>query len=81
MLPHPDRSSFFFLQVVDGPNGNFTGFNEQNSDVAGMQFLYDQLSSRVQSRSFNVANWPNVSANLATGQKSVSYRTKGVSRC
>lgn len=57
--------SYLSWQVVDGPNGNFTSFEDQNGDVVDMQFLYDQLSSRVQSRSFNVANWPNVSGNFA----------------
>ncbi|KAI9569636.1 phospholipase B [Boletus coccyginus] len=52
-------SSASIFNVVDGPNGNFTGFDDQNGDVVDMQFLYDQLSSRVQSRSFNIANWPN----------------------
>lgn len=71
----------FLLQVVDGPNGNFTGFDDQNGDVTGMQFLYDQLSSTVQSRSFSVANWPNVSGGFTTGQRPISYDAKGISRC
>lgn len=30
-----------------------------------MQYLYNELSSKVNTRSFNVANWPNVSGNFA----------------
>ncbi|KAG9316593.1 phospholipase B [Chiua virens] len=52
-------TSASIFNTINGPNGNFTGFNDQNGDIAGMQFLYDQLSSKVQSRSLNVANWPN----------------------
>ena len=73
--------TFLSRQVVDGPNGNFTGFNDQNGDVAGMQFLYDQLSSRVPSRSFNVANWPNVSGRFAVSQRPMSHVVEGISRC
>jgi lysophospholipase len=52
-------SSASIFNAVDGSNGNFTGFNNENGDISGMQFLYGQLSSKVQSRSLNVANWPN----------------------
>ncbi|KAH0827839.1 phospholipase B [Lanmaoa asiatica] len=67
-------SSASIFNVVDGSSGNFTGFDGQNGDVTGMQFLYEQLSSRVQSRSFNVANWPNAfqAINPATFQDSSS---------
>jgi hypothetical protein len=46
-----------------------------------MQFLYDQLASRVHSRSFNVANWPNVSGSFAVGQGPISDVAQGISRC
>ncbi|KAF8554177.1 phospholipase B [Imleria badia] len=67
-------SSASIFNAVDGSNGNFTGFDNQDGDVIGMQFLYQQLSSNVQSRSFNVANWPNAfqGVNPATFQDSPS---------
>ncbi|KAF9227378.1 phospholipase B [Gyrodon lividus] len=52
-------SASFFNQVLDEPNGIFAAFDDQNGDEPGMKFLYEQLSSKVQSRSLNVANWPN----------------------
>ncbi|KAF9241566.1 phospholipase B [Melanogaster broomeanus] len=52
-------SASFFNQVLDDSNGIFAGFDDENGDESGMNFLYEQLSSNVQSRSFNVANWPN----------------------
>ncbi|KAG8213909.1 phospholipase B [Butyriboletus roseoflavus] len=72
-----DQAAFMMgssASFFNGPNGNFTGFNNQNGDVTGMQFLYEQLSSKVQSRSFNVANWPNAfqGVNPATFQDSSS---------
>ena len=66
MFSCPD-CSYLSWQVIDESTGNFTGFDDQNGNVADMQFLYDQLASRVQSRSFNVANWPNVSGSFAAG--------------
>ena len=79
VFPYSGCSEFW--QAVDGSNGNFTGFNNENGDISGMQFLYGQLSSKVQSRSLNVANWPNVSGNFAAGHESMSYAVKGISRC
>ena len=76
----PVAHDLFSLQAVNGPNGNFTGFDGQDGDVIGMQFLYQQLSSRVQSRSFNVANWPNVSGSAVVYQRPMSYVAKGISR-
>ncbi|KAF8135442.1 phospholipase B [Boletus edulis] len=67
-------TSASIFNAVDGPNGNFKSFNNQNGDVTGMQFLYEQLASKVHSRSFNVANWPNAfqEINPATFQDSSS---------
>ncbi|KIJ68152.1 hypothetical protein HYDPIDRAFT_173810 [Hydnomerulius pinastri MD-312] len=67
-------SSSFFNEVLDESNGNFEGFDDGNGDEEGMNFLYEQLSSAVQSRALNVANWPNAfqGVNPATFQDSSS---------
>ncbi|KIJ18736.1 hypothetical protein PAXINDRAFT_129113 [Paxillus involutus ATCC 200175] len=52
-------SASFFNPVLNESNGLFAAFDSQNGDESGMNFLYEQLSSKVQSRSLNVANWPN----------------------
>ncbi|KAH7888717.1 phospholipase B [Phlebopus sp. FC_14] len=54
--------------------GNFSGFDGQNGDEAGMTFLYQQFSSNFETRSLNVANWPNPfqGVNPATFQDSSS---------
>ncbi|KAL4078419.1 lysophospholipase catalytic domain-containing protein [Scleroderma yunnanense] len=52
-------SASAFNGILDVSSGNFVGFNTENGDASGMQFLYQQLSSRVQTRSQTVANWPN----------------------
>lgn len=71
--------TILLLQTVDGPNGNFTGLDSQNNDVAGIQYLYDQLSSIVQSRSFDVANWPNVSGSCTMNQTPMSDDSTAIS--
>lgn len=52
-------SASAFNGIIDASSGQFTGFDPDNGDASGMQFLYQQLSSRVQTRSQTVANWPN----------------------
>jgi hypothetical protein len=63
LLPLLTHLTDFSLQpVLNESNGLFAAFDSQNGDESGMNFLYEQLSSKVQSRSLNVANWPNVSS-------------------
>ncbi|OJA08670.1 hypothetical protein AZE42_01184 [Rhizopogon vesiculosus] len=52
-------SSSFFNAVLNTTDGTSFGFNTDNGEEDGMNFLFSQLSSHAQSDTNDVANWPN----------------------